>query len=252
MQSCTCCYGKKWKPTDKKEKVKDSGREFIVRIWSCWRCGHEQAEAPSITRRTAKVYYFDIERAPGVAYYYDRRTEYIRTEFLRNKPFIICWAGAWVDDEGGFQRIEAYRMTQEEITSGRNETRILETLLERLQEASHVVGHNVKGFDLKKVNGRFMELNMPLAWQFRKIDTLELQKRYCPQESNGLDYTAETMGIGGKKEIGFEDWKEIVESGCNETLDKAEAYCRHDVRIGIDWYLRLKNRLEETGVKVVR
>lgn len=196
-----------------------------------------------------KVLYFDIERAPGEAYYYDRKTEYIPTNFLKVEPFIICWSSAWVGDK---IKIESQCVTTAEAKR-RDDKRILQRLWELMDEADYIVGHNVDGFDLRKVGNRFLQLGMSAPLRHKTIDTLKLARKFVPFESNGLEYISVRLGNKPKRDITFADWRRIVETGDAETLRTAARYCNGDVREGIKIYKRLRDYVEAgTGKMLAR
>lgn len=254
MRHCANCHKKNlWRKTPD-TKLVDGQR---VRIWQC-RCGHRQSEEPlQIARVKPKILYFDVERAPGVAYYYDRKVRggYISTDFLKDEPFIICWAAAWLDVGTEFQYVISAAVSCAESLAGAKgagDRRILKELFKLLDCADYVVGHNVDGFDLRKINNRFIQLDMGLPYQFKTIDTLKLSRKYFPFESNGLDYISVKLGGRPKMEINFEDWKRIVETGDSLTLQKAENYCRGDVREGIGIFESMVKTIESSGRKIIR
>jgi len=224
-----------------------------VRVWIC-RCGEKQAEEPPQDSGTKPaILYFDIERAPGLAYYYDRKVQggYISTHMLKEEPFIICFAAAWYNDADEFQKVESYCMTTDEA-GAKSDRRILKELWGMMNRADWIVGHNVDGFDIKKVNNRFLQLGMNLPYMYRTVDTLKLSRKYFPFESNGLDYIAVRLGGRPKIDIHFDDWKRIVETGDNATLDKAEMYCRGDVREGMGVFKHMRRVIESSGRKVIK
>lgn len=221
-------------------------------MWRCRNCGHEQKEVqPQGLKIPPKIFYFDIERAPGEAYYYDRKVDYIPTHMLKEQPFIICWAGAWLDRDCDFQYVYSQRLRSDEAMQ-KDDRRIMTGLRECLEVADYVVGHNVAGFDVKKVNNRFLQLGIPAPAMYKTIDTLKLSRKYFPFESNGLDYISVKLGGHPKIEIHWDNWKGIVETGDPQLLDKAEMYCRGDVREGVGIFCKMNEWIEGTGKVLYR
>ena len=248
MQNCRKCGFKKWlKPRSKNNRwvdVEYEGNKYRLRQWRCGArgCGHLQAEEPPPAKEEPRILYFDIERAPGEAYYYNRRTDYIPANFLKTEPFIICWAASWV----GSDKIVSECVTSKEARH-RNDKRIMKILWDMLDSADLVVGHNVNSFDIRHVNNRFLQWGMSAPSTYKTVDTLKLIRRYAPFESNGLDYIAPRMGGKPKQDIFFDDWRRIVETGDQRTLNKARKYCRGDVSEGITVFLRLREWVESGG-----
>lgn len=253
MQNCSHCGFKKWiKPRDKNNRwveIEKDGVKVKVRQWRCGArgCGRLQAEEAPPAKEEPRILYFDIERAPGEAYYYNRKTDYIPTDFLKTEPYIICWAASWV----GSDRIVSECVTSREAKK-RNDRRIIKVLWELLDAADFVVGHNVDGYDVKKVNNRFLQLGMDMPLTYKTVDTLKLVRKYAPFESNGLDYIAPRMGGKPKREITFSDWKHIVETGDPKTLNKARRYCCGDVKEGITAFVVLKSWVESGGGRIFK
>lgn len=253
MRNCEKCGFKKWiKPKSSKNRwteIEYEGETIRLRQWRCAArgCGHLQAEDPPALKEDPRILYFDIERAPGEAYYYNRKVDYIPTDFLKREPFIICWAATWV----GSDKIISECVTHKEAKQ-RNDRRIMGTLWEMMDAADFVVGHNVDGYDVKKVNNRFIQLGMGAPTTFKTIDTLKLARKYVPFESNGLDYIAPRLGGKPKMDITFHDWRNIVETGDQRTLNKARKYCRGDVREGVMVFLKLKEWVESGGGRLFK
>lgn len=196
-----------------------------------------------------KVLYFDIERSLMKFYGYERevRGGWISKEMICEEAFIICWSACWV----GQDRIVSACVTQDEALQ-KNDKRVLEKLWSLLDAADFVTGHNVDGFDWKKVNNRFLihGLGMPIAG--KSIDTLKLARKHFPFDSNALDYISVKLGGKPKKDIDRDDWIRIVETGDEATLRKANRYCRGDVREGVGIFNKFIAHIESGGRSVYR
>lgn len=249
MRNCNNCSKRLWRKTNKSVIV--NGHK--VRVWVC-RCGNEQAEEPPQTEIVKpNIVYFDIEYSPGESYYYSRKVPggYIPTQFLKREPFVICWAACIVNDAKEKQTIISECVTGKEARAW-NDSRIMKALWGILDSADYIVGHNVDGFDLKKVGGRFIMLGMDLPYEARTIDTLKLSRKYFPFESNGLDYIAVRLGGRPKLHIEFSDWRRVIETGDEKTLSKVERYCRGDVREGVGIFQHMRRVIESSGRRLVK
>ena len=249
MKNCRRCGFKKWIKTETPKWIGSGDRK--VRVRKCANCGEEQAEEFPFFKNKPSEFYFDIERSPGLAYYYDRKVDYIPTHMLKTEPFIICWAAGWVTDCDDFQYVSSMVVTPEEALR-RDDRRILKALWGLLDIADRVIGHNVNGFDVKKVNNRFIQHDMGLPYESKTIDTLVLSRKHFPFESNGLDYIAVKLGGRPKLDIGWDDWRQIVETGNDAKLIQAERYCRGDVREGIKVYKFMKRTIETSGRRLIK
>jgi DNA polymerase III epsilon subunit-like protein len=121
-----------------------------------------------------------------------------------------------------------------------------------LDSSDYVIGHNVDGFDVKKVNNRFIILGMDLPYQYKTVDTLKLSRKYFPFESNGLDYIAVKLGGRPKLHIDFDDWRRVIETGDVKTLAKVSRYCNGDVREGVGIWQYMRRKIEASGKALIK
>lgn len=75
----------------------------------------------------------------------------------------------------------------------RDDSGLLLLLWHVLDESDIVIGHNVKRFDLKKINARFMELGLPPPSPYRVIDTLEMAKSSVSFTSLKLEWLTKKL-----------------------------------------------------------
>lgn len=182
-------------------------------------------------------------------YGYEREVHggWISKEMICEEAFIICWSACWV----GKERILSDCVTQPEALK-KDDKRILENLWDLVDQADYITGHNVNGFDWKKINNRFLVHGMGAPILSKSIDTLSLAKRHFPFESNSLDYISVKLGGLSKKDIRREDWIRIVETGDAATLRKANRYCKGDVREGVNVFNKFVTHIESSGKVVFR
>lgn len=100
---------------------------------------------------------------------------------------------------------------------------------ELFHEADLVIGHNVKKFDRRKCNTRFLKYRINPPSPYKMVDTLEICKTHFALPSNKLDDVCEFLGIGKKlKHTGLDMW-----DGCqaNEPASWSlmKRYNKHDV-----------------------
>ena len=234
-----------------------------VRVWICLAqnktsglsCGHRQTEQPGFyrTKILPHILYIDIERSLGEFYAYDRKVPsgYMSIEMLKTEPFIICYAAGWVTKSGDFQYIFSDCVRQDEALR-RDDSRVMESLWRLMNDADYIVGHNVRRFDDKKVNERFISLGMTAPTEYKTIDTYVWSKAKFDFMSNGLNYIAPKLGGTPKQEVTRDDWIEVVETGNRDTLMKVEEYCRGDVREGIHVFRREWDYIESSGKQVFK
>lgn len=258
--NCKKCGRRKWGKTA--ETMQVGGQ--TVRVWICRAynkrtglfCGHKQPEETAFYEKKLhpRVLYIDIERSLGEFYGYDRRvpSRYIPIDFLRREPFLLCYAAGWVEEtETGYQYILSDCLRQEDVLA-RDDRRILLSLWSLLDSADYVVGHNVRRFDNRKINERFILLGMPAPSGYKTLDTYVWGKGKFDFMGNGLDFLAPRFGGHGKMTIEREDWIRAVETGDPQTLLDIETYCRADVRNGIRVFRRMVEYIESSGEMVYK
>ena len=249
MRNCEKCGRKKWiKPLSGDTTTIVDGQR--VRLWKCANplCPHTQAEeSPFIPQHPLRKLYFDIEFGYSKFLAFDRKvpSKFLPIENMIEEGHVLCWASAWLDGADEFQYIESMCVTQEESLRN-DDRRILEGLWERLDAAHYWTGHNSDAYDTKMVHYRFHKHGMGFPLAAKQVDSLKLAKQYMRSPSNGLDFFTND----GKQEMTREDWKKIALTGDPDTLLKMETYCRHDVRIGADWFRGLVHDIEMSGRSV--
>lgn len=209
--------------------------EFERREMIC-RCGNVQLEEPPQEVKIApKILYFDIETAP-FRMTLERFDLKLRTGWLDwhniEKPFfIISWAAAWVNFDGRAERVMSGAVTGYEAKR-RSDKRHLKILWELIDQADYVVGHNLKAFDIKKLETRFLLNNLNAPAEFAARDTLTMAKKRFKPESQAMDYWNQLLGGQRKDDMTFEDWIQVTK-GNQKIINKMVKYNRGDIVAGI-------------------
>lgn len=240
MQNCLKCTGKKWYSVINKKTGAQKRDKNQKLLWSCWRCGHIQAQIendfiPNKQRGgNSNILYFDLEVSKSRYYSYGRqvRGEWLRSADLDKEYFIISWAASYM----GSNKIFSGCVTQEQAQNW-TDKEILQPLYDLLSSADIIAGHNVDAFDLKKVNTRFITNGIPPIRGYdgkrkKTYDSLKIARSDFAFEDNGLDGLCKRFGIKGKDKITDDDWQAIVRTGDSKTLAKVNKYCKGDVRNG--------------------
>jgi len=217
----------------------------------CRYCENWQLEQPPQGLRIPpKILYLDVETSliEMNIKVFDMR---VRSGWLDwhdiTKPFyIISWAAAWVDDKP--IKVFSGAVTGKEAKA-RKDKRMLARLWEMMDQATHICGHNVKGFDTKKIETRFLLNDMGAPFQFKQVDTLSIVKKYFKPESQSLDYWMRLLGGRQKDHMVRIDWEE-VDKGNEKTIRKMQRYNKGDVVSGIQLLKKLMKyiKLKENGI----
>lgn len=180
------------------------------------------------------IFIFDIETAPLVAYIWSRWKENVPMARLLTEWRMLTWAGKYLDEE------EVYYDSCHHYENHEDDRPILESLHEHLDNADIVIAHNLRKFDRKKVNARFLAHGMSPPSPYRLIDTLEEAKKNFALTSNRLDDIAKLLNIGQKADTGgFDLWSGCM-AGDKKSYETMVDYNIQDVVLLEDVYTALR------------
>ena len=130
-------------------------------------------------------------------------------------------------------------LTPEEVKLN-DDSRLLNELWRWLDSADIIIAHNGKGFDIPRINTRFVRQGLPPTSSYQIIDTLEVARKFFDFPHNSLAGLAEYLGLTPKiTNDGFELWKNCM-AGDKEALLEMETYNRGDVTTLEDIYMVLR------------
>lgn len=183
----------------------------------------------------AKILVFDIETAPSLAYTWGKWQQNIHDEQLINDWFMFTWSAKWLFEK----EIYNAKLTSQEAID-QDDKRITYSIWKLLDEADIVIGHNIKKFDIKKLNARFLIHGFGTPSSYEIIDTLLHARKSFAVHSNKLDYLANVLGVGSKvNHEGFSMWKKCY-NGDEEALTKMAEYNDGDIKINEEVYLEIR------------
>jgi len=183
----------------------------------------------------AKVLIFDIETAPSVGYIWGKWQQNINDCQLINEWFMLTWSAKWLFHD----EVLNAKLTGKEALK-QNDKRIAKSIWKLLDEADIIIGHNIKKFDLKKLNARFLLHGLGTPSSFELIDTLLHARKSFSVHSNKLDYLAQILGVGSKvNHDGFSMWDKCYK-GDEEALAKMAEYNNGDILINESVYLEIR------------
>ena len=176
----------------------------------------------------AKILFFDLESAPNVGYTWGKWEQNV-IEFL-SESHLLCYAYAWNDGKVKVRTLPEYG----------NEKALVTSLWELLNEADIVIAHNGNQFDIKYINGRFLEHEIQPPDKYQVVDTLLVARSKFKFNSNKLNDLGTKLKLGQKVTTGgFALWK-----GCMEDDQKSwklmAKYNKQDVVLLRQVYYRLR------------
>lgn len=243
MQNCTVCTKKNlWTSTG---RTIDGKRE-----WQCRNCRHVQLEeAPQGLDIPPKVLYFDIETALMKVTTFRTGRQYVTWKSVEQDSFVICWGAAWMHEPK--ITVMSNCVTPAEARK-QNDYNCLWGLWELMDEADYIVGHNMRAFDWKTVNARFIEHGWPAPHETKIVDTLLMSRRRFRVDSHALEAWSKRLGGKPKADMRREDWEACMK-GDERALSKMHRYCRGDIREGVHITKQFQQYYESaTGLQMFR
>lgn len=193
---------------------------------------------PEVLLKTEKVFpkilCFDCELSLMRGYFFDLWEQNIRPEQIISDTFLISWSAKYLNEAKIYSNV----LTPEEAKSG-NDERAIRNIWNLLNDSNILIGQNIKFFDLKKLNVRFLHYGMPPIGNKQIIDTYIIAKNNFSFPSNSLKYINKFLGIKQKEENeGISLWIKAMD-GDQKSLKIMNDYCENDTMITEDLYFKL-------------
>lgn len=231
MEICHSCFKRHWRKKINKQtglQVKHANGNLV---YICVACGETQEEKqlPLPDQKIkANILYIDIEWSKTLLYNYGLKvhSKYIHHSNIVKKPYIIGWCASYM-------RLNTYWhdvVTPKDAIAW-NDEKIIKRIYELIRDADIVAGHNVDGFDLKKLFTRFITLGYPAIRNTKTLDTLKMARSKFNFESNSLDFISKELRLDNKDKVTNEDWI-MAHNGDVKALDKIKKYMIQDVKTG--------------------
>jgi len=149
----------------------------------------------------------------------------------------MSWAASFNDEE------KIHYMDQRGERNIGSDKRILNGLIELIEKADILVGHNIDKFDRKKLNTRALINSLNPISKRRTVDTLKEAKKHFSMTSNKLEFLAKVLGLKNqkmktKKFVGQELWTACLNRN-RDAWDEMELYNKMDVIVLKEVYKRL-------------
>ena len=157
---------------------------------------------------------------------------------IKQDWYVIC--GCY--KELGSKTVESVAVTDNMSLYKKNhkdDYHVIKVLAKVLRGADVVIAHNLKAFDLKRFNARLIYHKLEPLPPFLLIDTLTEAKRVAKFTSNRLDYLGQFFGLGGKIHTTQDLWYAVMD-GDEKAVEKMVKYCKQDVKLLEEVYLRLR------------
>lgn len=186
---------------------------------------------------TPKILVLDVELSPLIAHAWALFDQNIGLNQIEKDWHLLSWAAKWVGEK------KIHYADQSKAKNIENDKAILISLRELIDQADCVLGHNIKKFDLKKINARMIKHGIRPFNESTVLDTLTMAKSQFAFTSNKLEYIAKYLGVGEKSKHsefnGHELWTECMR-GNQKAWKVLRQYNENDVIITEQVYEKLR------------
>lgn len=202
--------------------------------------GYAKAKQDLNLIKAPKILVLDIETSPIIAHVWQLFENNVALNQIEADWFILSWAAKWLGDPED----KVFYMDQRNSKDIENDKAILKPLWDLMNEADFILGQNVKRFDVKKINARFIQNDFPPPSSYRQLDTQIIAKAIFGFTSNKLEYMADKLCTKYKKLShakfpGHKMWVECLK-GNKEAFQEMEEYNKHDILATEELYLKLR------------
>lgn len=192
-----------------------------------------------IKNKSPKILVLDIETSPLIAHVWGLWENNVALNQIQQDWHIMSFAAKWLGDS---PKKTVYR-DQRKAKDMSNDKEILKVLWEMMDEADIICGQNVKSFDNKKINARFILNGLKPPSGYRVIDTMLIAKSKFAFTSNKLEYMTDKLNLKYKKLKhnkfpGHVMWTECLK-GNVAAWNEMKRYNIHDVLATEELYTKL-------------
>lgn len=177
----------------------------------------------------SKILVLDIETRPAMAYVWRLFDENVSLDQLIDAGGVLCVGAKWFGEKGKFFYSE-WEHGQEGMA---------EAVHKLMSEADAIVTYNGDRFDIPKLKGLFVELELEPLPPLTSIDIYKTVKK-LGLVSNKLQFVGTFLKIGKKlKHAGFQLWVDVM-NGDRKAQNIMRKYCLQDVVLTELTYKRLR------------
>lgn len=175
-----------------------------------------------------RILLLDIETAPNTAFVWGIFKENIPLARLIESGYVMCYSAKWLGNEEVFF----------DSVYNSNAVDMLQGIHSLLDEADAVVHYNGNRFDIPTLNREFLLCDMAPPSPSKHIDLYQVVKNNFKFLSNKLDYVAQQLDLGQKKETTFQLWVGCMQDD-PEAWEKMEEYNIQDTLLLEQVYYKL-------------
>lgn len=172
---------------------------------------------------TPKILLIDIETFPNLVWCWDSQlwTGHISIDQIEEPGGLFCWAAKWYgEEEVHFRSLWEH-----------GHEKMLNDVVELLNEADIVVHYYGSRFDVPHINGECFEAGIFPPTPFKQVDLKLTVARRFKLPSNKLQFVSQVLGIQGKDEHeGFKLWTRCMK-GDEAARARMKSYNMQDTKM---------------------
>lgn len=216
----------------------DIGRTSCREWLNKWEEGQVDIKVGKVKAvKKPRVLIFDLETSPELSYHFGRYQVNINDVFNIAPSYLLSFSAKWLgDSEIMTAGLPYYGFDPKNIS----DKELCEDLHKLLEEADIVVAHNLKGFDWKVAQTRFLLNGLMPVSPTKLVDTLLIARSNFRFPTNKLDTLARQLGVGEKlAHTGAKLWFDCLQ-GDEAAWDMMLEYNTVDVEVLEQVYLKLR------------
>lgn len=180
----------------------------------------------------------DVECSCNISYHFGRRKVFIKPEQVEKEPYLLSFAGKWLDNPAIISyKLSDYPTFDSDYSNDELLTRDLHSLLDK---CDIFIAHNAN-FDNGWMNQRFVVHGLTPPSPFKLIDTLKTLRKQFSLPSNTLKAACQYFGLEHQKldNSGIELWIRCM-NGDREAFNEMETYNIGDILALEGLYLKIR------------
>lgn len=195
-----------------------------------------------------RILIFDIETSPIEAYVWGLFDVNVSLDQIKTDWSILAWSAKWLGDPAS----KIMYMDVRDAKSPGDDRRIVQALVELLEQADGIITQNGDAFDVKKLNTRAILNGLPPTKLCKSTDILKECRKVFKFTSNKLAYTTGVLNTRYKKLThrkypGNLLWKAVM-AGDIQAWAEMEKYCKHDVLSTEEAYTKIRKWIKDPAV----
>lgn len=191
-----------------------------------------------------RILLLDIETSPMEVFVWGlSKNDYIPHDHIIEEWAILSWAAKWLFNSEVMSELVNYKDAK-----ARRDKSITGKIWKLVDKADIVIAHNLKGFDKRKLNARFVVNGLLPPLPYQDIDTLRHSRSQFAFSSHKLDHLARMFLTSQKLKTEHSLWRRCVgKNGKGNTIADRKAalqemvtYNKSDVFTLEELYLELR------------